>query len=358
MRKQKVLSVTGFIAGAMLSFWMVFASSAAARPGDLSIKVMTRNMDAGTDFNFFGDHDFESAMGLTIGEVISSRIPKRATRIAAEIANTKPDLVALQEVTTWKIKGERKTIVLDQLELLMDALHAAGAHYKVAVVQNLTDIDIPEVATFTDHNVILARSDRSLKIVGTETHIYDNLMPFPTPDGDIPILSGWMAADIIIHKTRFKFVNTHLSSAIGSMPETALLQLSQAAQLVEELQATNLPIILAGDFNSDAESTHNYPSDATQSYDYIAESGYIDIWNELHPADHGYSWPLFGEDQLSGQDVSYYQERIDLIFSNELEAVSIERIGVDPVKGLYASDHAGMVAEFEFMNHSSYKAGK
>jgi hypothetical protein len=32
---------------------------------------------------------------------------------------------------------------------------------------------------------------------------------------------------------------------------------------------------------------------------------------------------MFGEDQMSGQDVSSFQERIDLIFSNKLDAVSI-----------------------------------
>lgn len=356
MRNQKVFGTMSFIA--VLSVWIVFVSSAAAKTVDLTIKVMTRNMDAGTDFNLFGTNDFADAVGLTLGEVISSRIQERAARVAAEIAETQPDLIALQEVTKWKIKSGHKTIVLDQLELLMDSLRDAGVHYRVAVVQNLTDIEIPRIATFTDHDAILVRSDRLLNIVGSETHIYDNLMPFPTPDGDIPILSGWIAVDVKIHRSRFKFVNTHLSSAIADIPETAQLQLSQAAQLVENLQATSLPIILAGDFNSDAETTHNYPPDATQSYDYITGSGFIDAWYALHPADHGYTWPLFGEDLMSGQDVSHIQERIDLIFSNELEAVSIERIGTDPVENLYASDHAGMVAVYELVNHSSCNGRK
>jgi endonuclease/exonuclease/phosphatase family metal-dependent hydrolase len=353
MRIQKVFGVMGFIAVAVLSVCIVFASSAAAKPGDFAIKVMTRNMDAGTDFNLFGTHGFEEAVGLTLEEAISSRIPKRAARVAIEIAKTRPDLVALQEVTTWKIESGRRTIVLDQLELLMDALRAAGVHYRVAAVQDLTEIEIPDIATYSDHNAILVRSDRLLNVVGSETHIFDNLMPFPTPGGDIPVVTGWMAVDIKIHKAHFKFVNTHLSSAIASIPETAQLQLSQAAQLVDDLQATELPIILAGDFNSDAEPTHNYPADATESYGYIAWSGYVDAWEKLRPADFGYTWPLFGEDQMSGHDVSSFQERIDLIFSNKLEAVSIEKIGADPVRGIYASDHAGVVAEFELENHPS-----
>ena len=357
MRIQKLFGTTGFIAVAVLSIWMVSVSSAAARTGNLTVKVMTRNMDAGTDFNLFGNPDlsFEQAVGATLEEVILSRIPERAALIAAEIAETKPDLVALQEVTTWKIKIGHKTMVLNQLSLLMKSLRSAGAHYRVAVVQNLTDIEIPGVATFSDHNAILVRSDRSLNVIGSETHIYDNLMPFPTPGGDIPVLSGWIELDVKIQGARFKFVNTHLSSAIYDIPDTADLQFSQAAQLVENLQATPLPIILSGDFNSDPQSP--YEADATESYNYIAGSGYMDAWYELPQTDPGYTWPLFWEDQ-NPYEGPIPLERIDLIFSNKLELYSIEKIGADPVEGLYASDHAGIVAGYELVPHRSRKARK
>ena len=143
------------------------------------------------------------------------------------------------------------------------------------------------------------------------------------------------------------------------LESTQAIQFAQAMQLVSDLEETRLPIILAGDFNSDAEPTANYLPDETLSYYYIAGSGFVDAWHELHPdADYGYTWPLFFEDPMSDQDLGDFQERIDLIFSNELEVVSIEKIGADPVEGLYASDHAGVVAEYELARHCSRNARK
>ena len=358
MRIKRVFVTIGLIAVAACLFCISSASPALAEAEKLTVRVMTRNMDAGTDLNYVAaattEEEFPGAVMDTIIEVMQSRIPERAALLAAEIAATKPDLVALQEVTTWEIESESGTIVLNQLDLLMAALRAAGQHYRVAVVQTLTDIQVPGAVSFTDHDAILVRVNGPgprLNVIGTETHLYDTLMDFPVPGGKIPVLRGWIAADIRIHEKKhdyqFKFVNTHLESAIASIPETAYLQLAQAEELLESLSETRLPIILAGDFNSDAEPTHNYPGDATQSYDTIAASGYTDAWHALRPRNPGYTWPLFWEDQMSGQTIAPI-ERIDLIFSKGPKAISIENTGTDPnASGLYSSDHRGVVATFK-----------
>ena len=106
MRIRRALSPLCIIAVAAVSICFVFASPAPAKGKDRHIRVMTRNMDAGTDFNLIAvasPEDFENALMETISEVVQSKIPERATRLAAEIAETKPDIIALQEVTTWKI---------------------------------------------------------------------------------------------------------------------------------------------------------------------------------------------------------------------------------------------------------------
>jgi endonuclease/exonuclease/phosphatase family metal-dependent hydrolase len=287
-----------------------------------------------------------------------SNIPERAALLAAEINETKPDVIALQEVTTWKIGSGRKAVKLDQLELLINALRAAGLHYEIVAVQTLTHIDIdlqiPQVppVSFTDHNAILARSGQ-LNVLRTKNHTYGSNMVFPTAVGDIPILSGWMTADIKIRDSQFKLVNTHLASAAGT-PETVAIQLDQANELVEKLDDCDLPIILAGDFNSDASSTKYYYPDDTDSAGNIVDSGYTDVWNKLYPNDPGYSWPLFGEDTMTYPLMPL--ERIDLIFSNGLEADSIEMIGtIADADGLYTSDHAGLLAVFDLLKHHPRK---
>jgi len=50
-----------------------------------------------------------------------------------------------------------------------------------------------------------------------------------------------------------RFVNTHLETVNPSVPETVTIQEAQADELIKAMDTTNLPVILAGDFNADAE---------------------------------------------------------------------------------------------------------
>jgi endonuclease/exonuclease/phosphatase family metal-dependent hydrolase len=360
MRIRKMLKMSLF-AIVVFAIGFVFASPAPAGDRVYDVKVMTRNMDAGTDFTLVAfaqtTGEFIAGVGATIDEVVKSNIPARAARLAAEIAETKPDVIALQEVTTWKIGRGRYAVELDQLELLMNALRAARQHYEVVGIQTLThiDIQIPQVTpvSFTDHNATLVRSGQP-DVLRTEAHKYEEYMVFQTPVGDIPIWNGWMTADFKIRDSRFKLVNTHLASSTGT-EETKQLQVNQTNELLGKLGHSDLPIILAGDFNSDAESTQYYYPDATLSAGNIVNAGFTDVWHELHKNDNdpGYSWPLFAEDNMEQYYPFMPLERIDLIFSNWLEADSIEMTGLIP--GMYASDHAGVVAVFDLMKYHPRK---
>jgi endonuclease/exonuclease/phosphatase family metal-dependent hydrolase len=354
MRIQRVFSALCFFSLAVISICSVFASTAAADDRDRHIKVMTRNMDAGTDFNLITTAtDFNQAVADTIGEILQSRIPERAARLAAEIAEAKPDVIALQEVTTWEIPIMSENY--DQLDLLMKSLRAAGQHYKLAAIQDLTHIEIPDVISYTDRNAVLVRSGQP-SVLGSESHIYEQKMYFQLPDETVvPFLGGWLTVDLKLQDCRFRFVTTHLESAVSGVSETFEWQLNQANELIDNLNNSLLPVILAGDFNSDADHTGNYPSDMTGSYDYIVSSGYDDAWNERHHASSGFTWPLFGEDLMAGQSIMPL-ERIDLIFSNGLDPDSVDRTGITPDEtGLYASDHAGVVAVFDMLKNYPIK---
>jgi len=368
MRIRRVFGNVIVVAVAVFSVLFASISPASAENRELTVKVMTRNMYPGAELAVIAaasnEMEFEEAVQSTIESVIQSRIPERAARLAAEIAETKPDVVALQEATIWKIESESGSIVLDQLALLLHSLRAAGQHYKVGVIQKLTDVQLPGVLTYTDHDAILVRSDLpagQLNVLGTEAHIYEALMSFPVLDSEIQVLRGWVAMDLKIRGARFKFVNTHLEAPLAGLPETAELQFAQAAQLVDDLQGTNLPVILAGDFNSDAEVTKYYPPDATLSYEHIVDAGYVDAWHELFPSNPGYTWPLLAEGLPPGQEVIPI-ERIDLIFSKGPEAIWMARTGMEPgMDGLYTSDHVGVVAVFQILNHCAghhFRAGR
>src|SRR5262249_51924515 len=109
-----------------------------------------------------------------------------------------------------------------------------------------------------------------------------------------------------------------------------------------------VPVVLAGDFNSDA----NFGSgpDATPSAALIEAAGYADSWKLANPGDAGPTWPLYLEDQTPPAffATSSPFERIDLFFSRGLQADSAQRVLAPAPPGLpsYGSDHAGVIAVF------------
>jgi endonuclease/exonuclease/phosphatase family metal-dependent hydrolase len=347
-------------------FVLGFASGTFAETDKSVVTVMTRNMDAGTDLNYVlgatNFEDFVTGLGKTVAEVLASDIPGRAAGLAAEISAARPDVVALQEVTTWRIQVGQDALVLDQLDLLMQALAAAHLKYRIAVVQTLSDIAVPGFVEYTDHDAILVRTDLPpghLEVLGTESHVYEHLLSFSTPasDNPIPVLRGWIAADLKVRGARFKFANTHLESIIPT-PQiafelTAALQGAQGMELLLGLQAAGMPVILAGDFNSDAELAGVGP-DQSLTAAFITQNGYTDAWRALHPtpSDTGFTWPLFLEDQPGPPTVPATPvERIDLIFSLGPTPTKVEQTGATPgLGGIYASDHVGVVATFAVEN--------
>ena len=371
MPKRKFIIHMAWATALVCLFCIGLNPPASADNEKFSVKVMTRNMDAGTDLNYVtsaaSGEDFIKGVILTVNEVIASRIPERAARLASEIAEERPDLIALQEVTTWQITQGTTSIEYDQLELLKAALRARGQHYRVAAVQQLTYIPVdlnpyvPLAATFLDQNAILIRTDAPpghLALLGTETQIYENGLGFNIPDppgGTIDVHEGWMAVDVKVRGARFKFFNTHLMSPIPGpyFGYSANVQSLQAGELISALDSSGLPVILAGDFNSDATDPQHGP-DKTSSAGDIVSAGYLDAWKYLRPHLPGYTWPLFREDLLPGSPPSPvpYFERIDLLFSRGPKPLWIERTGLLPNRqGVYASDHAGVVALYDLERH-------
>jgi endonuclease/exonuclease/phosphatase family metal-dependent hydrolase len=339
-----------------------FGWAGQGKNNDFTVTTMTQNMFPGADLGPIiaagSNFDPQAAAEAIATQVIASNIPGRAALVAAEIADNQPDLIALQEATKWKFKSGRGMIVLDQLDLLMEALKKAGQHYRVAAVQELTDVQIKGLISYTDHDAILVRTDKPLNIVGSETHIYSSLLEFELMGEYIPVLRGWMAVDVKLHGSRFKFVNTHLESPLSADQQDygRLAQLGQAQELVTDLSTISVPIILAGDFNSDAESTGVYPPDETPTYSDILidpfVGGFVDSWHLINGTDSGCTWSLFYL-ETDGTLIKIPPfERIDLILAKAPDedsrphAENMWTIGTDWVD-LPASDHAGVVAVFQ-----------
>jgi len=253
-------------------------------------------------------------------------------------------------VTLWAAGPlESPEVLYDQLDLLMNALAERKEQYEIVDVHLLTQAfaplsaDLSQFLFFNDRDVILARSDAKhsgISISNVQQGYFQTLF---VVSGFTEFL-GWMSADIDIQGSKVRFFNTHLQSTSAFIPQMADIQIAQGFELIEVLNASELPVILAGDFNSDA-SPLGIGLDLTPTAANIQDAGYVDVWAELRPLDHGLTWPRFPEDIFpipDSQVLTAPTERIDLIFEKGLTPINIEQ--VRRANPPLASDHLGVMA--------------
>jgi len=262
--------------------------------------------------------------------------------LADEVRTNQPDFIALQEVTEWRTGTCGATTVLyDQLQLLVDALAARNMQYTRLAVDSLNVIEAPSLngcVRYTDSNAILMRSElrSGIEVSNVQSHHYLHYLDLSTIGifGFPPFFHGYISADIKAGSETFRLFDTHLESTYAFDP-TGLLQAAQAGELVAMLNASSLPVLLCGDFNSNAEAG----PEQTASVGMILAAGFTDVWRQFNSVGTGFTWPLFFEDVASGPAIP--NERIDLIFTRNMRALKVDETGTNaPV----ASDHAGVVA--------------
>jgi Endonuclease/Exonuclease/phosphatase family len=212
----------------------------------------------------------------------------RARAIVKHIRSSEPDLIGLQEAAHYDLlEGDFSTLPptvtgvaesIDFVDILLDELHDAGLSYRVASVNLDTDVTLPDAegtaVRLLDRDVILVRHDRprgqpSLHVSNPQAGTYAYLLPLcfvPDPvTGDcllgIDVKRGWASVDVRVAGEEFRFVTTHLEDATPlDPPELQGLQFLQAAELASLIGASDRPVILTGDFNSDGSATPPWPA--------------------------------------------------------------------------------------------------
>jgi hypothetical protein len=137
-----------------LTYQSALRARADEKSNSTALKVMTQNVDAGTDFGYLAGlsttPEFVQGVALTYEEINESNFAPRAAQLADEIALHRPALVGLQEVALWRtgplhlsaVPPSAVVVLYDQLKLLLNNL---ANQYELVTVQTLMDAEVPVV---------------------------------------------------------------------------------------------------------------------------------------------------------------------------------------------------------------------
>jgi len=326
--------------------------------GANEVSVMTQNLYLGVNLGRLMETP-PSQWPFVIAEnwerLQATDFPTRAQALADEIARTRPHLIGLQEVTTWRtqtpsdfVLGQydpnATTVAYDFLTILLDALAERGLDYQIAALSPTSDIEAPAFTgvgpipfmdvRWSDATAVLARSDVEVE----QAFAYQ----YAAIPGSMGRINGWSAARVKVNGRELMFVNTHLVDA-----ESADVQVLQAAELIAWLGTQTLPVVLVGDFNSAANP--GAPDELhTATYPMLLDAGFTDLWDRGNKPESGLT--ALHDEMLTNESVSFTC-RGDLILLDQglgrmVGAAQMEVTGTDPTiratYGLWPSDHAGV----------------
>jgi endonuclease/exonuclease/phosphatase family metal-dependent hydrolase len=335
-------------------------ATADARRGDVT--VMTRNLYVGVDLRRVipptTREEFEQAAADAYQRALGTDFPSRAKLIAREIARTDPDLVGLQEVVLIRrgpdgIKDGPTTpataVVQDFLQLLRTELAARGLRYKVAQQNQNVDAEVPTALGYdvrvSDRDVILARSQRGLRLSGERGRTLKAAVDIKTAVGSIRFLRGFSSVDVRLNGASFRFVNTHVEAFAPATRDAQLAELTGRRGVTR----TSRPVVLVGDTNSAPTQPLSSSTNAT-GYFSLIRKGFVDAWTRAKGRARGYTC-CHAEDLLNPRPM--FDERIDQIFTKpKVRVLDAEVVGDEAnnrtARGHWPSDHAGVVAELRF----------
>jgi len=355
-RQEKRTDVLG--AGGTLAGKAGKTDEAAFEPDSL-ITVMTQNLYIGGDILVPLDDpgNFEELAFLTLRMMMESRFPERAGALARIIAGRKPDVIGLQEVCTITLNfpglPHQYNQTIHSRQVLMDALSALDADYRVAAAVENSDISISLPSAggsvrIVDNDVILV--NRHVNASNHEGRNYaENHEVCLGQECSFLLRRGFAAIDAAVKGKTLRFVNTHLENPEPQTLQGDKIQLRQTEELLAHLASEALPVVLVGDFNA-------APGDNLSAYTMIRNAGYTDVWlrRSNGPGTGGFTCC---QDPDLRNEASVLSKRIDHIFvSNKTGSAASPVTDLTEVSlvgnleedktpsGQWPSDHAGLFA--------------
>jgi endonuclease/exonuclease/phosphatase family metal-dependent hydrolase len=354
----------------------VSSSSWNKEQGDKHVVVMTRNVYLGADLNPVIAAPaplIPIRVAETWAKIRASNFPERAQALADEIVAARADIVGLQEVELYRIQspgdalvGGRQpatTVAYDFLQLLLDALAARGEEYTAVSTSWNTDIEAPAInpanlggacatmtainpacfddVRLTDRDVIIARA--GVATSNPRAGLYAARVVFQLGGAGGPAVAaprGWTSVDVTVDKHRaFRFFNTHLEVEGGALGQ---IQALQGNEMLALLAGSPLPVVLVGDFNSNADQSE------TPTYGNILAAGYTDAWTAMLGGGEEPGLTCC-QSELLRNPTSLNSKRIDIIwYRGNFMSMAADVMGDEPSdrtpSGLWPSDHSGVAA--------------
>jgi hypothetical protein len=371
---------------------LALASPAAADAngrgkGAPKLTVMTRNLFLGADLapaiEAAAIPQAIDGAGVIWDEFQRTRFPERAVPLAREIKRSRADLVGLQEVALWRMQtpsdggappvsplpGATPATVVEQdfLAILRRALRRIGAKYRVVVVQEEFDGELPVDADLSDatgsgplaglgadfdarltmRDVILARKGSKASLGRTRKGHYETRYEPNVGGITIPVDRGWVSVEARIRgrgargararTSRFRFINTHLE-AFGD----PTIREAQAKELIAGPLSTRKQVILVGDLNSGI-ARHNEPERPGDDLAFRALAAF-------GMKDNGAVQSCCYDDLFDPNAV--FDHTVDHVLTKPgLETKRAYVTGDDPDErtpsGLWPSDHGGVVSRLQ-----------
>jgi len=271
-------------------------------------------------------------------QFLATNFLARVKKIACEIALKKPSLIGLQEAELWQLVIPNfQVVTYDFIQLLLFELEEMGIEYKVATENQNFTAELPDsngnLVRFLDRDTILVHKKYEHSIVNKQEANYKANLTVQIAGQPFVILRGWSSVDAELDDNIFRMINTHLEPAAPD------IQVEQALELLAGPANTKMPVIIAGDINSNADGSE------TPTYGIFINAGFQDVWKEVGIG------PGFtccqAPDLLNA--ASGLNRRIDFIlFKNGWKPIRAHLVGDGQddrtFTGLWPSDHAGVSA--------------
>jgi hypothetical protein len=381
---------------------ILFLPTLPASADENPVKVMSRNLYLGADVGVALEKipNLPAAAQFMWKQVKETDFLQRKLILAGEIRSESPDVIGIQEATSWYCKAKpwsKKTEIYNFTKELLaelngdyiiarkDGEEANNPGYSIGPIPFLTKVIDPKVfqplygqdsaaCGFQIGDVLLVKKELREYINQVGNSEYKSIYKVvPTL---MEIYRGYTWADITVQGRNVRFVTTHLESLWdeNKIPKAA----EQARQLVEDLKNTKSPIVIIGDFNSDPRDprpkssanpgdqpveSEKCPTGSSlcSSYRVMREAGFEDVGpdsSEPTTFTWGMNAVLTGPDPVRESaakkmgNSNGFTDRLDYIFvKNGAQVLTSKIIGEKPP---YGSDHAGVVTSLNFSAEGSF----